>query len=720
MSLITKTLLKQKIGSDPTEFIEDYFCMKTYTGNGSGQVISTHNGDSHYVNLNTNKGFVWIKSKNASRDHILVNTVRGDDYVLHTNQTAGDDYLTNVITAFGSQGITLGNHADVNTNNEVYDMWVFRCKPRFCDIVTWTGNSNSSQNILHGLQTEPAMIWAKSLSTADWEIYHKDAPLLAGTSGTQRAGRLNLHFSNVKYGIGQQEDVFGGNDEADQPTYTYFKASGTLNTNSQTYIAFLFSDDDSQHGFIRTGYYIGGAPNTVNKTIDCGWKPQFLMVKNANEDGGEDDANSGDWYVFDDNRGFNQPYISIGGTIESGTNGSNGCGSRYTLNRDAGERTDRVTFSTFPDSIRGVDYNLSSYHANQTHQNFLMNNSYYIYMAIRDKAMAAPTAATQVYKGVAGDGGTSNPRATAGFPPDIAILALGSSPYKTTWTDRTIKFPRDTGGTTRSVATNHDFYDTGFYSSTFPSGDNTTCHMWRKFPKIIDSGFYVGRAADQEVSHNLGVEPEFLMVEKYYNTGTNIVYCKHLRDTTGAGGNNPEDYYLGMWHDYLENSYYDNWDVKPDRNVFTITQQSGANFNVLFDIYTYYVAASYPGICKVGSYAGSPNDQTIDCGFSSGARNVLIRCAENTSPSSGGGHRGTWMMFDTLTGIGASTDPFRVLGGSTSVALQTGTDIVAADNSGFVVKGGAIISSEQSGGQVRSNDANDGQTDSRYIFIAWA
>lgn len=51
---------------------------------------------------------------------------------------------------------------------------------------------------------------------------------------------------------------------------------------------------------------------------------------------------------------------------------------------------------------------------------------------------------------------------------------------------------------------------------------------------------------------------------------------------------------------------------------------------------------------KVGSYTGNGSSQTINCGFSNGARFFLVKRTDNT---------GDWWVYDSARGIVAAADP---------------------------------------------------------------
>jgi hypothetical protein len=106
--------------------------------------------------------------------------------------------------------------------------------------------------------------------------------------------------------------------------------------------------------------------------------------------------------------------------------------------------------------------------------------------------------------------------------------------------------------------------------------------------------------------------------------------------------------------------------------VFTLG--NSGNVNGTSDTFIAYLFASLPNVSKCGSYTGNGTSQTIDCGFTSGARFVLIKRTDSTSD---------WFMLDSARGIVAGNDPLLALNGNG--AESTGYDIIDPDNSGFII-----------------------------------
>jgi hypothetical protein len=107
---------------------------------------------------------------------------------------------------------------------------------------------------------------------------------------------------------------------------------------------------------------------------------------------------------------------------------------------------------------------------------------------------------------------------------------------------------------------------------------------------------------------------------------------------------------------------------------YTSPSSTPNNMNSSGATYVAYLFATKAGISKVGSYTGNGSSQTINCGFSTGARFVLIKRTDST---------GDWKVIDTARGLIAGNDPTLAL--NTTAAEVTSTDCVDPDNSGFIV-----------------------------------
>ena len=100
-----------------------------------------------------------------------------------------------------------------------------------------------------------------------------------------------------------------------------------------------------------------------------------------------------------------------------------------------------------------------------------------------------------------------------------------------------------------------------------------------------------------------------------------------------------------------------------------------------------YLFATCPGVSKVGSYTGTAAAQVINCGFTSGARFVLIKRTDST---------GDWYVWDTARGIVAGNDPYLLL--NSAAAEVTNTDYIDTDTTGFEISSTAPAAINASGG----------------------
>ena len=149
----------------------------------------------------------------------------------------------------------------------------------------------------------------------------------------------------------------------------------------------------------------------------------------------------------------------------------------------------------------------------------------------------------------------------------------------------------------------------------------------------------------------------------------------------GSGGlvqlNNNESAYTGQlfWNS-----------TQPTASAFSVGGMSGVGNNGA--TFVWYGFASLPGISKVGSYTGNGSNQTINCGFTTGARFILIKRTDST---------GDWYIWDTARGIVSANDPHLSL--NTTAAEVATDDSVDPDASGFIVNQVAATNINVSGGQ---------------------
>jgi hypothetical protein len=123
----------------------------------------------------------------------------------------------------------------------------------------------------------------------------------------------------------------------------------------------------------------------------------------------------------------------------------------------------------------------------------------------------------------------------------------------------------------------------------------------------------------------------------------------------------------------------------PTSSVFSVGTSSTVNASS--ENFVAYLFATCPGVSKVGSYTGTGATQVINCGFTGGARFVLIKKTSGT---------GSWYVWDSSRGIVAGNDPYLLL--NSTAAEVTNTDYVDTASVGFEISSTAPSEINENGG----------------------
>jgi hypothetical protein len=179
------------------------------------------------------------------------------------------------------------------------------------------------------------------------------------------------------------------------------------------------------------------------------------------------------------------------------------------------------------------------------------------------------------------------------------------------------------------------------------------------------------------VTHNLAVVPE-LMIIKGRSSGTAGYSWGVYQASLGPSN----ELYLNTTDGIQGSSAFN--DTTPTASVFSL---GGGYTNFGGQTYVAYLFASAPGVSKVGSFTGTGATQVIDCGFTGGARFVMIKRTDST---------GDWYVWDTARGMIPSNDPYLLL--NSTAAEVTGTDFVDTAATGFEISSTAPAAINASGG----------------------
>jgi len=640
-------------------YIEDVFSTYLYTGTGATQTIT--NG----IDLAGKGGLVWIKGRSGATDHALYDTANftgGLAFGFASNTTEAATYRVGGLNVFLSSGFNIGGLARVNTSAATYASWSFRKQAKFFDVVTYTG-TGANRTIAHNLGSVPGCIMVKRAdSTGAWAVYHNSLTYANGTGafGTTKAGE-NVLFLNTTNLVGANS-IYWNNTDA---TLTNFSL-GTdvaVNANGGTYVAYLFANNAGGFGLTGTedvitcGYYIGDGTTNYSKTINLGWEPQFVLVKRTSQV-----TDTTGWGIADNMRGF---------TVGSNTNWllANTSDAESILGGEAILITNtgfRVAYTVWNANTAG-----------------------FIYIAIRRGPMKTPTTGTSVFGLSARTGTGANATVTGGQTDDAVLIKNRGSAVASLFSSRltgtgylvtSSTAAEVAAGTTILQANPWDVMDgvkVGTTSTITNASANTFInYLFRRAPGFFDVVCYTGTGVARTVSHNLGVAPELMIIK-----GRNSSLGNRQWWVYSAGLSNPTDSALSLDQSSavltgVGTAWWNNG--APTSSNFSVGTWSGLNESA--GTYIAYLFATVAGVSKVFSYTGNGSSQTINCGFTGGARFVLIKRTDST---------GNWTVFDSARGIVAGNDPALYL--NSTAAEVTTIDAVDTDSSGFIVNQDATL-----------------------------
>jgi hypothetical protein len=613
-------------------YIESCFSTYLYTGTSSAQTIT--NG----IDLSGKGGLVWIKDRSADRSHCLADTANGAYYNLFsdlTNGLSGPDFQR--LTAFNSNGFSIGSAGLVNNNGGNYASWTFRKQPKFFDVVTYTGDLIAGKTVAHNLGSVPGCIIVKRTNSTDsfWRVYHRS---LTATNNL----KLNLTDASVA-----QSTIW--NDT--EPTSTHFTVgtNGNVNQSGDTYVAYLFAHNAGGFGLTGTDNVISCGSFTTdavngNASVNLGYEPQWLLVKTT--------AESGNWRIVDNMRGMTVGYSNA--ILSANLSNAESTGSFFAPSATGFEAT-------------GLGASVPC-----------------IYIAIRRGPMKVPTSGTSVFAPVAYTGDSTNNRIlTTGFASDAVIITKKSqSSYGREFTSTLTAYREifanltdaETADTAMKTAnTGLSVSNTGhFQMSVNSTGETYIAEIFGRAPGFFDEvcaqGNYNGLSTPG-TPHNLGVKPE-LVIQKSRNNATtwNVV----------------------DWNSSSQRRLVLNTTAASDDISADLPQATSSVFYSYFNSThncVNYLFASCPGVSKVGSYTGTATTKQIDCGFTGGARFVLIKRTDST---------GDWYIWDTARGIVSGNDSYLLL--NTTAAEVTNTDYIDTYSAGFEISSTAPAAINASGG----------------------
>jgi hypothetical protein len=586
-------------------------------------------------------GLVWTKRRTGSQ-HVLVDTVRGANQNISTSEDFGfwSPTYSSTVTAFGQNGYTLGSDDSnllFNLVSESYASWTFRRALKFFDIVTYTGNG-SARTIPHQLGVAPGFVLVKRTSSPfdNFYAFHRSA------------GAGNFFDINGRQAAQASSSIW--NNTA--PTAEVFSvgANNESNASGATYVAYLFAHDATAEGVIQCGSYTGNGSSS-GPAVTLGWEPQFLLVKpNGGGAGG---------YAC---------------TITDVLRGMSHTNTRFSA---------ADSYQTEVSTSQQIAARPTGFGVIGTHINYNQSGVVYHYVAIR-RPRKPPLSGLSVFAHElhTSPGIASSSVVNLGITVDAYFSAVRNAVVNKFYLiDRLRGGQTSASGLTSNAAAGElqsltqtiafDKLDGVVVTDTVgningTTGQNVLAYGLRRAPRFFDVVCYTGTGAAKTEAHTLGAVPELMIVKCRSTVYDGAVYASGLAATqrlalfaTSSGAAVATD--ATAWAS-----------TAPTSTVFSVGTSSSTNNNG--DTFVAYLFATLAGVSKVGLYTGNGASQTINCGFSAGARFVLIKRTNAT---------GDWYVWDTARGIVAGADPR--LSMNSSAAEVSSDDSVDASSVGFIV-----------------------------------
>jgi len=309
---------------DPTQ----YFNTVLFTGNGA-------NGHG-ITGVGFQPDWVWLKSRANTESHWAGDSVRGANLRLQPNESNAEfDTTSNSypgVSAFDSDGFTVGRSDAANANNQSMVAWNWRAGGSASSnttgsidssvsvstdagfsIVTYTGNGTQGATVGHGLGKAPAIIFVKGRDqVTNWNTWHKSFA-------------DNKYVTlDATYALSTDANTFPDASDMTSSTFEIGSASW-VNGNTKTFVAYCFAEIQ---GYSKMGTYTGNGtgsfgPFAGGTFVYTGFKPAWLMIKRT------DGANG--WTIFDSVR---DPFNIVGNQLSANSNSAEEADASHHAERD--------------------------------------------------------------------------------------------------------------------------------------------------------------------------------------------------------------------------------------------------------------------------------------------------------------------------------------------------------------------------------------------------
>ena len=263
-----------------------FFNTVLYTGDGTSS--------RNITGVGFQPDWVWLKQRNTTRNHALTDSVRGVNKQIYSNLTSSESTDSGTVTAFISDGFTVGSDNQANQNSGTFASWNWLAggasSSNSDGDVTSTVSANqtagfsvalvsnlNSNSFGHGLGAEPELIINKRTdNTANWRVYFKGI-----TSGK------SLFLNTTAAETTESSRISSANSTT--ITVTGSGNGGTGGTGTAVYYSFK-----SIKGYSKVGTYTGNG-NADGVFVHTGFRPAWVMYKRSS-------ASGNDWVIVDNKR----------------------------------------------------------------------------------------------------------------------------------------------------------------------------------------------------------------------------------------------------------------------------------------------------------------------------------------------------------------------------------------------------------------------------------
>jgi hypothetical protein len=332
-ALCTQNLPTPTIGATTATQAGKFFNPVLYTGTGATRTVS---------GVGFQPDWTWIKSRsNGAYHHRLTDAVRGVTKEIYSNLTNAEGTDSNGLTAFGSDGFTVGSSNEYNASATTFVAWNWKANGSGSSntsgsitstvsanttsgfsVVTYTG-TGANATVGHGIGSAPKMVIYKARNTTGgWFTYH---------TSVGPTKELELNTTNGEYPIDLWQNT--------NPSSTVFYLSNNIyvNNSGTTYVAYCFAE---VAGYSKFGSYTGNG-SADGPFVYTGFRPAFVLTKRTDS--------TSDWQLMDDARdtfnvankglfpnlsvaettGYNKDFLSNGFKIRDSGSSLNASGGTF-------------------------------------------------------------------------------------------------------------------------------------------------------------------------------------------------------------------------------------------------------------------------------------------------------------------------------------------------------------------------------------------------------